>query len=202
MTVRASVCLAMKATIGGLPDGSTMFLVRQTALRQREIMKALRWRLPLSSASWMHIVCTRFLFLQGERRFTAHFQLFMQLWPMVSVTLLRQPHMLVLRPTLVASKVFSHWCWSVGHFRPLNVSYRQQLVALRVLVIAGRALPISDAAKIFVMLLSCDRIGGLPWLPLHLFILVVGFLSAEHDAILRVLGPGRCLSRERVCVTI
>ena len=77
---------------------------------------------------------------------------------------------------------------------PLNVSYRQQLVALRVLVIAGRALPISDAAKIFVLLLSCNRIGGLPWLPLHLFILVVGFLSAEHDAILRVLGPERCLS--------
>ena len=69
-------------------------------------------------------------------------------------------------------------------------------------MVAGRALPTSDTAKIFAMLLSCDKIGGLPWLPLDLFSLVVGFLSAEHDAILRVLGPGRCLSRERVCVTI
>ena len=118
----------------------------------------------------------------------------MQLWPLVSETLLRQPQMLVLRPRLVASNVFSHWCWSVGHFRLLNVSNRQQLVALRALVIAGRALPTSDTANIFVMLMSCDNIGGLPWLPLDLFRLVVGFLSAEHDAILRVLGPVMCLS--------
>ena len=67
----------------------------------------------------------------------------------------------------------------------LNVSYHQQL---RVLVMAG------DTAQIFVILLSSDRISRLPWLPLDLFKLVVGFLSAEHDAILRVLGPGRCLS--------
>ena len=44
-TVRAFLCLAMQATIGGLTDGSTMFLVRETALRQREIMKAVRWSL-------------------------------------------------------------------------------------------------------------------------------------------------------------
>ena len=71
MTVRATVCLALKATLGRLPDCFSMFLVCQTALRQREIMKAFRWRFSLSSASWMHIVCTRFFFLQGERRSTA-----------------------------------------------------------------------------------------------------------------------------------
>ena len=95
---------------------------------------------------------------------------------MVSVTLLRQPQMLVLRPRLVASKVFSHWCRSVGHFRLLNVSYHQQLVALRVLVMAGRALPTSDTAQIFIMLLSSDRISRLPWLPLDPFQTGCGFL--------------------------
>ena len=117
------------------PDGFPVILARQTALWQREIMRVLSLRLPLSSASWMHIICTRFLLLEGERRSTAIVQLLMQLWPMMRVSLMQHPEMLFLRPRFLATKVFAHWCWSVGYFRHLNCSYRQQLVALRELFV-------------------------------------------------------------------